>query len=251
MDQPTSHPEGSLDHEIEENLRRVEGDLPEPMRTVPRKPLDREERTIKEILLRMGSIIEERIRLTVEALETHDAEKALFVIRGDEEINALQIGALDHVVLTIATQAPVARDLRYLLTLDRIGYELERIGDSIANVAKRARELAPEPPLDGQVGVPEMGRLAARFLAETMRALTDADAVAAREVAVRDDEIDAIYHRAVDRLTELAKADPGNVERSMRLLIAARYMERVGDHITNIAEDVVFLSSGLHEDLNP
>jgi phosphate transport system protein len=240
-----------MDRDVEEILRSVEGEIPGPVVPLPRKPLDREERTIKEILLRMGSIIEERIRLTVEALETHDAEKALVVIQGDEEINELQIEAMDHVVLTIATQAPVARDLRYLLTLDRIGYELERIGDSVANVAKRARELAPEPPLDGQVGVPEMGRLAARFLAGTMRALTDADAVAAREVAVRDDEIDVLYHRAVDRLTALAKADPGNVERSMRLLIAARYMERVGDHVTNIAEDVVFLSSGRHEDLNP
>ena len=158
---------------------------------------------------------------------------------------------MDHVVLTIATQAPVARDLRFLLTLDHVGYELERIGDSVANVAKRARELAPEAPLEGHVGIPEMGRLASQFLAETMRALTDADAVAAREVSVRDDEIDAIYHRAVDRVTQLAKDDPGNVERAMRLLIAARYMERVGDHITNIAEDVVFLSSGMREDLNP
>jgi len=244
-------PPPAPDRRVEEILRSVEGEIPEPLVPLPRKPLDREERTIKEVLLRMGSIIEERIRLTVEALETHDAEKALFVIRGDEEINALQVEAMDHVVLTIATQAPVARDLRYLLTLDRIGYELERIGDSVANVAKRARELAPDAPLEGHVGVLEMGRLAAQFLAATMRALVDADATAAREVAVKDDEIDALYHRAVDRLTELAKADPGNVERSMRLLIAARYMERVGDHITNIAEDVVFLSSGRHEDLNP
>jgi phosphate transport system protein len=251
MDQPASHPEGSLDREIEEIIARVEGDIPEPMRTVPRLSLDREERAVKDILVRMGSIIEERIRLTVEALEKHDAEEALFVIEGDAEVNALQIEATDLVVLAIATQAPVARDLRFLLTLDRIGYELERIGDSVANVAKRARELAPDAPLEGHLGVPEMGRLAARFLAETMRAMTDADATAAREVAVRDDEIDTLYHRAVDRLTELAKESPDNVERAMRLLIAARYMERVGDHITNIAEDVVFLSSGLHEDLNP
>lgn len=236
MDQPTSHPGG---------------ETPGPLHTVPRKPLDREERAIKETLLRMGSIIEERIRLTVEALETHDAEKALFVIRGDEELNGLQIEASDQVVLTIATQAPVARDLRFLMTLDRIGSELERIGDSIANVAKRARELAPDAPLDGQVGVPEMGRLAARFLAGTMRALVDADADAARAVAVKDDEIDVIYHRTAERLAELAKADAGNVDRAMRLLVAARYMERIGDHITNIAEDVVFLSSGRHEDLNP
>jgi phosphate transport system protein len=251
MTEQDRHPEQTVDHEVAEILRSVEGEIPEPVMVLPRKPLDAEERTIKDILVRMGSIIEERIRLTVEALETHDAEKALFVIRGDEEVNALQVEATDRVVLTIATQAPVARDLRFLLALDRIGYELERIGDSVANVAKRAREIAAEAPLDGHVGVPEMGRLAAQFLADTMRAFSDGDAVAAREVAAHDDAIDDLYHRAVDRLAALAKVSPDNVERAMRLLVAARYMERVGDHITNIAEDVVFLSSGRHEDLNP
>jgi phosphate transport system protein len=251
MTENNPRPEPALDRGVEEILRSVEGDIPEPIVPLPRRELDLEERSVKDILVRMGSLIEERIRLTVEALETHDDAKALSVIEGDAQINALQIRVMDLVVLAIATQAPVARDLRFLLALDRISYELERVGDSIANVAKRARELAPEPPLDGHVGVPEMGRLAASFLAETMRAMTDADAAAAREVATRDDEIDAYYHRAVDRLIELAKADPDNVERAMRLLIAARYMERVGDHITNIAEDVVFLSSGQREDLNP
>jgi phosphate transport system protein len=243
--------EPAVDRHVEEILRAVEGDIPEPIIPLPRRPLDNEERTIKDILLRMSSLIEERIRLTVEALETHDAAKALFVIEGDEEINALQVQAMDHIVLTIATQQPVARDLRFLLALDRIGYELERIGDSIANVAKRARELAPEPPLEGHAVIPEMGRIAGQFLADTIRALVDADAAAARQVATSDDDIDALYHRCVDRLVELAKASPDNVERAMKLLIAARYMERIGDHITNIAEDVVFVSSGQREDLNP
>ncbi len=232
-------------------LRTIEGNVAGPGVALPRRPLDQEERSVKDLLLRMGSIIEERIRLTVEALETHDAAKALLVIEGDKEINALQVRAMDLIVLTIATQAPVARDLRFLLALDRIGYELERIGDSVANVAKRARELAPEAPLEGNLFIPEMGRIAAQFLADTIRALVDADADAAREVATHDDEIDDLYHRSFDRLTALAKASPDNVERAMRLLIAARYMERVGDHITNIAEDVVFLSSGAREDLNP
>lgn len=240
-----------VDRHVERILREVEGDIPEPVVPLPRRPLDKEERTIKDILLRMGSIIEERIRLTVEALETHDDAKALAVIEGDEEVNALQVAAMDHVVLAIATQQPVARDLRFLLALDRIGAELERIGDSVANVAKRARELAPEPPLEGHLAIPEMGRIAAQFLADTMRALVDNDAAAAREVATHDDDIDVLYHRSVDRVMTLAKASPDNVERAMRLLIAARYMERVGDHITNIAEDVVFVSSGEREDLNP
>jgi phosphate transport system protein len=240
-----------VDRQVEEILRAVEGDIPEPTVPLPRRPLDAEERVIKDLLLRMGSLIEERIRLTIDALQTHDDAKALFVIESDREINELQVRAQDHIILTIATQQPVARDLRFLLALERIGYDLERIGDMVANVAKRARELAPEPPLDGHLAIPEMGHLAAQFLADTMRALVDSDAAAAREVATHDDDIDVLYHRMVDRLTELAKASPDNVERAMRLLVAARYMERVGDHITNIAEDVVFVSSGEREDLNP
>jgi phosphate transport system protein len=243
--------EPALDRQVEEILRGVEGDIPEPVVALPRRPLDREERVIKDVLVRMGSLIEERIRLTVEALQTHDDAKALAVIEGDEEINALQVQAMDHVVLAIATQQPVARDLRFLLALDLIGSELERIGDMVANVAKQTRELVPEPPLEGHLAIPEMGRISAEFLAATIRALVDGDAAAAREVATRDDEIDVLYHRTFDRILELAKASPDNVERAMRLLIAARYMERVGDHITNIAEDVVFVSSGAREDLNP
>ena len=241
----------ALPRHVEEILARVEGDIPEPLRAVPRASLDREDRVIKETLLRMASLIEERIRLTVEALETHDAALALTVIEGDVEINAMQAEALDHIITTIATQAPVARDLRFLLTLDHIAYELERIGDSIANVAKRVRDVAPYPSLAEYVGIPEMGRLAALILADIGRALVDSDVSVARAVASQDDAIDAYYHRATDDLIRLSQADPANVERAARLLIAAHYLERIGDRVTNIAEDVVFLATGEHEDLNP
>ena len=232
-------------------LARVEGDGPAPTHHVARPSLDREERIIKETLLRMASLIEERIRVTVEALESHDAALALTVIEGDAEINAMQAEALDHIVRTIATQAPVARDLRFLLTLDHIAYELERIGDSIANVAKRVRDVAPHPALAEYVGIPEMGRLAARILADVGRALVDSDVGGARAVALQDDAIDALYHHATDELIRLGQADPANVDRALRLLIAAHYLERIGDRVTNIAEDVVFLATGEHEDLNP
>ncbi len=215
-----------------------------------RPPLDQEEREIKDTLLRMGSVIEEAIRRTIDALETHDAGMAIAVIEGDRIVNKMATRVLDDVVRTIATQAPVARDLRYLLTLDHIGNELERIGDNAANVAKRARDLAPEPALAAYVGLPEMGRLAADLLADVVRALIDADEDLARAVAARDDAIDTLYHRATDHLVELAKDSPDNVERAARLLIAAHYLERIGDRVTNIAEDVVFLVTAVHEDLN-
>ena len=223
------------------------GDWPRVART----SLDAEERDIKDILLRMGSLIEERIRDTVTALEGHDAAQALLVIEGDAQINGLCAEAQDLVIRTIATQAPVARDLRFLLTLHHIGYELERMGDSIANVAKRVRDIAPYAPLEGHVGLAEMGRLTADLLADATRALVESDPAVAREVAAGDDLVDEHYHRAVDRLIELAKESPDNVERAARLLIAAHYLERIGDRVTNIAEDIVFLATGAHEDLNP
>jgi len=218
---------------------------------VARRSLDREEREIKDTLLRTSSLIEGAIGSTIDALETHDAAKALAVIEGDAAINALTAAAIEEIISTIATQSPVARDLRFLLTLYDVAIELERIGDYVANVAKRARDLAPEPPLRASVGVPQMARLAIDVLADVMRSLVDSDVDLARRTATRDDEMDVLYHRATEELTALSKQDAANVDRAALLLFAAHYLERVGDRVTNIAEDVVFLSTGRREDLNP
>jgi phosphate transport system protein len=152
---------------------------------------------------------------------------------------------------TIATQSPVARDLRFLLSLDHVGYELERMGDHAASVAKQVRKLAPLPPLKEYVDLPAMGGLAAQLVGGILRALIDVDVDAARRVAARDDEIDRLYHQTFDEVLELMRADPANVDRGTRILFAAYYLERIGDRVTNIAEDVVFLASGEIEDLNP
>jgi phosphate transport system protein len=236
---------------VDSILRAVEGELPEPTSELHRPPLDRHERHVKDTLLRMGSLIEVAIREAVEALAGHDAARAVAVIENDLQINELQHQAIDEIVNTIATQAPVARDLRFLLTLDHVAYELERIGDYAANVAKRARDLAPEPPLAGHLGLPEMGGLAADLLADTVRALVDSDADLARSVAHRDDQIDRLYHKVQEDVVVLGRADPDNVERAARLLLAAHYLERIGDRCTNIAEDVVYFATGATEDLNP
>lgn len=243
--------EAAIARELEEAALHRGGEGRERVRTATRGVLDEDERVVKDTLLRMGSLIEVAILDTVAALEQHDAAKALAVIEGDARINELMREVVDRILVTIATQAPVARDLRYLLTLDHIAYELERIGDNAANVAKRVRDLAPQPPLEGYVGLPDMGRLAANILADVTRALVDSDADLARSVAARDDLIDSHYHRIQVDLARLSKVDPGNVDRAARLLLAAHYLERIGDRVTNIAEDVVFLATGEIEDLNP
>ena len=218
----------------------------------PARPgLDQDMRIVKDMILWMGSLVEGSIRATMVALLRHDADAATAVIVGDRRINDKQREVSEHITRTIATQAPVARDLRFLLALDHVGYELERMGDHAASVAKQVRKLAPEPPLKKYVDLPAMGELAATLVGGILIALIDIDVDAARAVAKRDDEIDELYHRTFDEVVRLMRADPDNVERGTRILFAAHYLERIGDRVTNIAEDVVFLASGQIEDLNP
>jgi phosphate transport system protein len=216
-----------------------------------RETLDREMREIKDEVLRMGSLVASQIGAAIEAMVTHDAEKATAAIVGDGRINEAQRHIASLITTTIATQQPVARDLRFLLSLDHVTYELERMGDHAASVAKQARKLAPFPPLKDYVDIPRMGELAAEQVRGVLRALIDLDTKVAREVAARDDDMDELYHRIFDEILELMRADTGNVERGTRILFAAHYLERIGDRVTNIAEDVVFLATGDIEDLNP
>jgi len=218
---------------------------------VGRESLDRAEQEIKDEVLRMGSLVAAQIEAAILALRTHDADAATAVIVGDGRINEAQRHVSGLITTTIATQTPVARDLRMLLSLDHVTYELERIGDHAGSVAKQVRKLAPHPPLKEYVDLPQMGNLAAQQVRGALRALVDLDVVHAREVAVVDDEIDALYHGIFAEVIELMRQDPDNVERGTRILFAAHYIERIGDRVTNIAEDVVFLATGDIEDLNP
>lgn len=216
-----------------------------------RANLDHEERLIKDGVLRMGSLVETQILGAVDALVYHDAEKGRSVITNDRLVNEAQREVSSMIVTTIATQQPVARDLRFLLALDHVVYELERIGDHAGSVAKQAVKLAAEPPLKEYVDVPKMGRLAAELVRGVLDALVAIDETVARGVAARDDEIDSLYHSIFSEVVDLMRRDPANVERGTRILFASHYIERIGDRVTNIAEDVVYLATGDVEDLNP
>jgi phosphate transport system protein len=223
-------------------------ELPRPF---TRESLEAEEREIRDGILRMGSIVAERLLAAVEALEKHDAEAALAVIRGDEDLNIEQERVTNLVTRTIARQQPVARDLRFLIALDHVAYDLERMGDHASSVAKQARKLAPHAPLRSHARLPEMGRLVAQQVRDVLGAVVDVDDARARQVAARDDEVDALYHSIFDETLDLMRADATNVDPGARILFAAHYLERAGDRVTNIAEDIVFLATGQVEDLNP
>jgi len=246
----------AVSRQISEIMRDAEGELMDVIAANPaahpsRHGLDTELAAIKDEVLRMGSLVEDAIRAAIAALVAHDAAAATRVIEDDHRINEKQREVSTLITRTIATQSPVARDLRFLLSLDHVSYELERMGDHAGSVAKQVRKLAPFPPLKRYVDLPAMGEIAAVLVVDILRALVDVDVAAARAVAARDDEIDDLYHKTFDEVVALMRADGANVERGTRILFAAHYLERIGDRVTNIAEDVVFLASGEIEDLNP
>jgi phosphate transport system protein len=236
-----------VDGAAEQEPARVAHELP---RHPTREVFDRELRGVKDGVLRMGSLVEDAIRAAISALVAHDADAATEVIRNDARINELQREVTLLVATAIATQQPVASDLRFLLALDHVAYELERVGDHAGSVAKQARKLAPQPPLARYVFLPQMGEIAAQLVHSVLRALVDINEDEARKVASRDDEIDHLYHATFDKVLDLMREDPANVDRGARILFAAHYLERIGDRVTNIAEDIVFLASGEVEDLN-
>lgn len=199
---------GRVESEINEILARSTGGpgaTPAPQGA--RDPLDRELRQIKEIIVRMGSLTEAAIRDALTALTTHDAQLAEKIIVNDRNINVMQHEVISVITTTIATQSPVARDLRNLLTMNHVAYELERIADHASSVAKVAKQLAPEPALQRYLHLPEIGELAAAQLHGVLLALVDSDAVRARQVAVSDDQIDALYRKSFDECVLLMEAD--------------------------------------------
>lgn len=235
-----------MDDATEPNVMTIRPDLGKS-----RTALDREERIVKDGILRMGSLVESQIRDAIRAVVERDQELATAVIEGDSRVNEAQREISDTVITAIATQQPVARDLRFLMALTHVASELERIGDHASGIAKQCRFLFEEPPLREIRDLATIGNLAADQVRGVITALIDIDDDLARTVARKDDEIDHEYRRIFTEIIDLMRADPRTVARGTRVILAAHWAERIGDRVTNVAEDVVYLATGNVEDLNP
>jgi phosphate transport system protein len=234
-----------MDESVEQPLVAVRVET-----TRSRGALDRDEQQVKDGILRMGSLVETQIRSAIRSLVDHDRDLAIAVIADDGAVNDAQRVVNEAVAITIATQSPVARDLRFLLALHHIGYELERIGDHATSVAKQARNLSAERSLPAVAELGRMGGIAADMVRSILDAVVAIDDQVAREVAKRDDEIDHGYHKVFADVVRVMTADPAAVDRGTRLILVAHWIERIGDRVTNIAEDIVYLATGDVEDLN-
>ena len=199
---------------------------------------------LKAKLLTLSGEAEAALSASVQALLERDAAKAAQVIAGDGTLNDLENEVEDAVVQLLATQQPMARDLRLLMAALKIANDLERVGDHAVNIAQSVERLSASRPITPEPELVEMARQAGTMLADAMEAFVRGDAAAGRAICRRDDQVDAL-HRSMFRilLTHMAE-DPHVIGAAIELLLVSRNLERVADLATNIAEDVVFLVEG-------
>ena len=198
-------------------------------------------RALKNRLLSMGALVEERARQAVQALMERRMELAEQVIAGDQEVNDLQIEIDDRCLKLLALQQPMASDLRLITAAMKINADLERIGDQAVNIAENAAQLLAHPPLKPWLDLPRMAEIAQQMTRDALDAFVRRDPALARSVLERDDEVDQLKDQNFRVLLTYMMADPGTIERALALILVARNLERIADHATNIAEDVIFL----------
>jgi phosphate transport system protein len=213
---------------------------------MPRLTLEKELAALHEMVVRMGTLVESQIEAALDALRRRDPEAAEKVRRDDLYLNELFREVREQVFMVISTQQPVARDLRDLMGVQYIASELERMGDYVVRIARMTGTLCglPDLPLRAEFGL--MGELAIRQVHDILEDLIHRNVDHAREVAMRDNEIDRLYHRTFEELVaEIGKGtDPDGALRSVTLLLVAHNLERIADRVTNVAEDIVFLETG-------
>jgi phosphate transport system protein len=196
---------------------------------------------LKQTLLAMGGLVEDQIRRVMRALVERDDEQARDVIDRDRQVNAYENEIDEKCVELLALHQPAAGDLRFITTAMKIVTDLERIGDQAVNIAQRALELNREPQLKPYIDLPRMAEKAQAMMKESLDAFVSRDASLARRVRGQDEAVDALNHQIFRELLTFMMEDPSTIPRAIRLILIARFLERVADHATNIAEMVVFL----------
>ncbi len=199
---------------------------------------------LKEKLLVMAGMAEQAIQRSIEAYRTRDLSICELVFRAEPSINRLE-REIDQMALDLlAMEQPMAIDLRFILSVIRINADLERVGDQAVNIAVRVREMGAFANIDLPVDIPKLAALASAMVRKALQAFIEADAELAGSVLLLDDQVDEMNDAAFYSLSALIKEKPELTPQSLNALIISRNLERVGDHATNIAEDVIFWVRG-------
>ncbi|THJ24480.1 MAG: phosphate signaling complex protein PhoU [Nitrospira sp. CG24E] len=211
---------------------------------MPHRHFDEELEDLKTKLLRMAGLAEEQIDKALTALMTRDSTLAREVIERDRAVNTLDVEIDEECIRLLALHQPAARDLRLVTTAMKISTELERISDLAENISERAIELNEEPQLKPYIDIPMMGKMARAMVKESIDAFVKDDAAVARKVLTNDDFVDDLMEQIFRELLSFMIEDTRTITRAIRLSFVAKYLERIADHATNIAELVVYLVEG-------
>jgi phosphate transport system protein len=205
---------------------------------------------IQEDMLVLADMVESAIRRSIQALKDRNGELAHQVIADDIKVNRKRYDIEERCLELIATQQPLAGDLRTIVAVLHMIVDLERMGDHAEGVAKIAATLADEPPLKPYIDLPRMAEVASEMLRESLEAFKHRDADRARAIIDRDDEVDALYDQVYRELLTYMLSDPHTIERATHLIWVAHNLERIADRVTNVCERVAYLVTGKMEEMN-
>jgi phosphate transport system protein len=194
-------------------------------------------------LLEMGGLAEERVRAAVQGLVTRDVAVIDQVLHGDEPINTLHIEVDERCFKLLALHQPMAADLRQIVAAVKINTDLERVGDLAVNIAEAAKRYAQHPPVKKLIDIPRMGDIAQAMLRDALDSFVRRDTALAQRVLNEDDRLDGLKTQIFRELLTYMLQDPSTVEPALDLILVSRHLERIGDHATNVAEDVIFMVS--------
>ena len=198
---------------------------------------------LKTRLLEMGGLAEERVRHAVQGMAERDFALIDGILTGDEPVNRLHIEIDDRVLKLLALHQPVAADLRAVMAAVKINTDLERVGDLAVNIAEAARRYATHPPVKRLIDIPRMADIAQAMLRDALDSYVKGDIALAQHVLNEDDKLDALKTQIFRELLTYMLSDPATIEPSLDLILVSRHLERIGDHATNVAEDVIFMVS--------
>ena len=200
---------------------------------------------LRNKLLHMGGMVESAVHRSVRALVDRDESLALKVLDGEPAINQMEKEVDELCTRLLVLQQPMARDLRFLTSVLKINTDLERMGDLAKNIANRTLRLLKVPPLKINVDIPHISSLVEQMLLKSLDAFVQEDADLAQEVLLADDEVDALRTAGIFEIVNFMQNNPPMVQAAMELVFVVRNLERIGDHATNMAEDVIFMTKGV------
>jgi len=201
-------------------------------------------------LLRMGSIVEKQMFQCIEALVNQDTDMAEEIIANDDLVDNLQKEIEDKCIKLIATQQPMAVDLRNIFTTTKIVTDLERMADHAVDIAKVVKRLKGEKYIKQLIDIPRMGKIVNEMIKDSLDAYVDGNVDKAYEVCKRDDEVDGIYKQVFSELLLIMMSNPSTINQATQFLFVCKFLERVADHTTNICEWTIYMITGEQIDLN-